>query len=253
MRAIILSIAVILLIGCSPTVEMPVPSETEIDEPFLSREEVEVYTWSQLPDHLPQGYDKSQFSPDTKSAVFEGRSIWSFQVYGSGEIIEPLPQARYRSPLDDGWIVEEKEEITTYQLKLTAKFYESLRMVEILDIAKFNEREEVKIASKEFIADKKELLVQWIRPQYEGIRYDFEGSVKNIGSVPLENIEVEVTLFDDNHEPIIVKTVLLDPQIIDIGELGHFLVRFMEKIDLRFYEYRFIDSSGRAIPYSEEK
>ncbi|GEM_PF-5072237 len=145
-----------------------------VDEPLLSEDEAPAHIWAYLPYSLPDGHTKTKFQADTKTAVYQGNGIWTFTVHGSGsereseytlfgeledmnlepEIIEALKATSY-SPVGDTTVMSvydyclsgkcrDKEilerKTITYQLKLTADFYETQAVFENLAIDKFDER-----------------------------------------------------------------------------------------------------------------
>jgi len=145
-----------------------------VDEPLLSEDEAPAHIWSYLPYNLPDGHTKTKFQADTKTAIYQGNGIWTFTVHGSvsereseytlfgeledmnleNEAIETMKSTLYSTPGDetvqsvydycmsgkcrDKEIIERKT--TTYQLKLTADFYETQAVFENLAIDQFGER-----------------------------------------------------------------------------------------------------------------
>lgn len=245
------AISIIFILGCTPPAPEPSlePQPAPVDTPSFSQDEVYAYIWSRLPDDLPGGYAKTQFSPDTRLATYQGNKKWQFEVLGSGEIIESLPTQIYKEPDSFSWFEQTEEEITTYEIRLTADFYEKTKVVEILDIEKFNIKTENRVSKVPVFP---ELLVHWVTSTYYGSSYHFEGEVTNVGKMPLRNVEVEIDDFDSENNLVLTQRTPLYPDIIDVGERAHFYLRYRERIDLRYYNYRFILPSGEEISYRVE-
>ncbi len=249
------AISIYFILGCTPSAPepsfepQPEPQPAPVDNPSFSRDEVRAYVWLRLPNDLPGGYAKTQFSPDTRLATYQGNKKWKFEVLGSGEIIVPLPTQIYKETNSFSWVEQTEEEITTYEMRLTVVFYEKMKVVEILDIEKFNIKTENKVSK---ISIYPELLVHWVIATYSGSSYHFEGSVTNVGKMPLQNAEVEITDYDSEDNLILTQRTPLYPDTIGVGEMAHFNLRYRERIDLRYYDYRFILSSGEEIFYRVE-
>ncbi len=161
---LVLVIGVILFGACA----------NPVDEPLLSEDEAPARIWAYLPYSLPDGYTKTKFQADTKTAIYQGNGIWTFTVHGSvserdskttlfgdfedmnldNEAIETMKSTLYSAPGDETVqsvyeycmsgkcrgkeIIERKT--TTYQLKLTADFYETQAVFENPAIDRFDER-----------------------------------------------------------------------------------------------------------------
>lgn len=223
----------------TPTPAPPPPTPAP-DEPKLSENEVCSLVWSRLPSELPDGYEKSQFFVDTKQATYEGKGEWTFVIFGSMEEIGPL-QTKIYEKTTGHWVEEESQEVTTCELKLIADFYEKTRVFEIKDIEEFNEKVDTEITETPV---PQELRVDWIKGEYDGSRYLFEGSVENVGKIPLHDIQIELVSFDEDGKLMTTERVPLEPEIIAPGELAHFLLRFSQREKLRSYDYTFITVSG---------
>ncbi|GAI17339.1 unnamed protein product, partial [marine sediment metagenome] len=162
-----------------PPIPVPITPPTPVDSPSYSPDEVCVYIWSFLPDDLPNGYKKAQFFPGTRSAIYQGNGKWGFEVLGGGESIVPLPTEIKKESDRESWFEEHKEKVTTYELRLTVDFYEHTRVVEILDIEKFNIKTDIKVSKTPIYP---ELLVNWVY----AMEVTCEGSVTNVGKIPLQ-------------------------------------------------------------------
>lgn len=110
---------------------------------YYSEEEVVTLIWARLPNYLTE-HDRSQFDPESREVTYLGKWKWLFQVSGSGEDSQSweiwIPSEwgeRLPSELG-GRRITSTRVIRTYDLKLTAHFYEKTGVIEILDIEKFN-------------------------------------------------------------------------------------------------------------------
>ena len=225
----------------APTPPPPPPPQPAIDEPELSENEVCFSVWSQMPTELPDGYKKSQFSGDTRKATYEGKGEWTFVVFGSAKDTGPL-STEIHEKTPGHWIEQESQEITTCELSLTAVFNEETKVFKITDIERFNEQVDTEITETPVPG---ELLVDWIRAAYGGQRYEFEGSVENVGKIPLNNLEVEFTLLGEDGKFLVMERATLDPETIAPGERAHFLHRINLREKIRRYDFTFITATGK--------
>ncbi|MFC1871384.1 hypothetical protein ACFLYF_03175 [Chloroflexota bacterium] len=108
------------------------------------------------------------------------------------------------------------------------------------------------------VAEVKELSIRWMRGVKDGV---IEGSVKNVGNVPLDNVQFESSIYNETDE--LVRTadtaVELDNQRFDDfegklfpGETGHCRVeiKVLGK-NPHSYDIRFFLPSGEIIPHNE--
>ena len=230
----------------------PPPSLPAIDEPHLTEDEVCAYIWSRLPSKLPDGYDKTVFSIDTRKAVYGEGDKWMFWVFGAKRDVTIFPAEIYQdfeASKESGkevWFEEQKQEVTTSNLKLTAIFYEKTRTLDILDIEKFDVQVNTETIFK--VPIKGELMVHWINAYYSGYQYHTEGSVENVGKIPLTGVQIEVKNYDPDGNLIKTQVIPLYPETIAPGELGHFNNRvYLKGMTIRTYTYKFILDSGEEI------
>ena len=221
----------------------PPPPQPTIDEPYLSQDEVCTYVWSQLPSELPDGYKRSQFLIDTGKATYEGNGEWTFVVFGSGELKWPSStKIEIHEKTPGNWVGQQSQDVTTYELSLTAVFYEETKVLEIIDIEKFNEQLTTEAIETPI---QKALLVHWIRGEYVGQRYRLEGSVENVGKIPLNDIQVEFALLDEDGKFLATEKTTLDPEIINPGERAKWFLNFTVREKVRRYNYEFTTASGQ--------
>ncbi len=220
----------------------PTPAPPAVDEPSLSENEACSYVWSQLPFELPNGYKKSQFLFRTRESTYEGNGEWKFVVLGSAKKDVGPTSTEIYEKTPGHWFEKESQEVTTYELKLTAVLNEETKIFEITSIDEFNEQVKTEWTETPVPG---ELLVRWIRAVYSGQRYDFEGSVENVGKIPLNNIEVEFTLFDEDGKFLVMERATLDPETIAPGEIAHFLHRIILREKIRRYDFTFITATGK--------
>lgn len=270
MRTLWLSLLVLVLIipvgfvGCaepsSPIPEIkPVPSPRVVDEPSLSEDEVSAYIWSHLPKTLPEGHEKTQLSRDTGTVTYLGNGKWRFEASGSVETREPFDEG-IRESSKEAWLEWHSERVTTYELKLTADFYEKIRVLEILNIEKFNEQSQIDISEKPIYP---ELLVEWLIEEHEGERYRFEGSVKNTGKMNPGKVQIEATYTRFDSTTTLIKRDYLYAVVI-YGEriagsiipsgTAHFLLEFREETGFYLHSFKFLLPSGLSVRHelSEE-
>lgn len=244
------------IVNCAPgTPPAPAPSHPPIvDEPSFSEDEAAAYIWSRLPSKLPGGYEKSQFSADTKMATYEGDGKWEFVVFGGIRDVTILPPEIYKDfklsqeLREEIWFEEQNQKVTTAKLMLTAMFYEKTRTVELVDVAKYDVQVNVETISKTTII--KELMVHWVRVEYSGYRYRFEGSVENSGKIPLTGVQAEIKTYDPDGNLTKTLIIPLYPETIAPGEFAHFLESvYLKGMIIRTYTYKFISDSVEDILY----
>jgi hypothetical protein len=81
-----------------------------------------------------------------------------------------------------------------------------------------------------------------------GSEYWIEGTVKNIGNVPLYDVEFKVAFFDNDNNLITEISAPLNPSTIEVWDTAYCGVKFQQKLDLiKIYRYRFALPSGEEI------
>jgi hypothetical protein len=183
---------------------------------------------------------------DTGEATYEGNGDWKFVVSGSGKLEWPTPSWQRAGEILEktpgNWVEQQSEKVTTYELSLTAVFYEETELLEITDIEQFNKKLTTEVIETPI---EKLLLVDWIRAVYDGQRYEFEGSVENVGKIPLNIVGVEFTLFDEDGKFLVMERATLDPETIAPGETAHFLHRISLREKIRRYNFTFITTADK--------
>jgi len=243
-----------LLNACGDEVPSPPPPDTTLttpatDEPILSSDEVCARVWAKLPDDLEGNYTKVQLKRDTRSARYLGDHKWKFEVLGFVETREQLPETLKQKP-DDSWISLQSESVSTCELRLTADFYERNGTVEISGVEEFNvqtstETDETPVYPK--------LQLLWVRATYADMYYEMEGSVLNVGRVPVHDVEAEIANFDTSNTLISTYKGALIPDTIDVSETARFNIKFeLNRKDIH-YKIRFLTPSGDSIEYEKKE
>lgn len=221
----------------------PPPPAPKPDEPSLSADEVCSLAWSEMPIELPDGYEKSQFNANTGKATYEGNGEWTFSISGSGKLDWPQSggaEAIEKTP--GNWVEQRSTKVTTYELSLTAIFNEETENLEIIEIEKSNEKMDTEITETPI---QQVILLNWVKVEYAGIAYYFEGSIENVGKVPLKDIQVEFSLFDEDEMFAASERISIEPEIIAVGERAHFRAKVDYREKIRSYYCDFIAASGR--------
>ncbi len=109
----------------------------------------------------------------------------------------------------------------------------------------------------EIVEEVKELSIRWMRGVKDGV---IEGSVKNVGNVPLDNVQIEASIYDEDGELIrkASTAVELDKQrLVGFegkmfpGDIGHCRVEFnVSGEKLHSYDIRFFLPSGERISHN---
>lgn len=256
---VLLTLLAIVIVGCGG--EQPTPSPPREaappDEPKLSENEVCSYIWSRIEFELPEKYNKKQFLINTRRAEYLSNGEWVFSVFGATENITVLQPEVYMDFETSGnqtqkvWFEEQKRKVESSRLKLTATFYEKVNIIDALNVEEFDKCIDIETISKTRL--KGQLLVQWINAYYSGYQYHTEGSVENVGKIPLTGVQIEVKNYDPDGNLIKTQVIPLYPETIAPGELGLFYDRvYLKGMTLRTYTYRFISDSGEEISYSKE-
>ena len=89
------------------------------------------------------------------------------------------------------------------------------------------------------------ILLNWVKVEYAGIAYYFEGSIENVGQVPLKEIQVEFSLFDEDNNFAASERVPVESEIIAVGERAHFRSKVDYRKKIRSYFCTFITASGK--------
>jgi len=178
-------------------------------------------------------------------ATYEGNEKWTFAVSGSGKIDWSAPGQPSKDVLEKtpgNWIEQQSKKVTTYDLDLTAIFDEETEALEIIDIEKSNEQMDTEITETPI---KEVIFVHWIKGEYGGSQYHFEGAVENVGEISLNNIEVEFELFDEEGKFLLKERTNVEPDTIAPEERGHFLLRVNLREKVRRYNHTFFTSTGK--------
>jgi hypothetical protein len=278
MRNILLSIIVLLALftACTESPEAtPEPEPTPKPEPTLanhittaeptlepdiseiSEEEMAAIIWNRLPSSLPDGYKKSQFMSETGKATYIKDGKWEFELTGNVSTSKSLPQKNYEKT-PGHWFFNRSKEVTTYNLVLVANYYEKTSTLDIQDIQKFDENTTVVTIYEEPIIGKGLKVNRIGVASVAGAILRVEGSVKNIGCVPLENVIIEVTNYDRNGKWLRTDNITLSPSKINVGEDATFSSDIPQKLigtangenggfTLGSYAYRFLLPSGEEL------
>lgn len=229
-------------------VEMPVtapvetPATTTSDISTMSEEEVCVYIWKQLPVLLPNEYDITQFSKDSREAAYKGDGKWTFYVSGSMSDIAQLP-LEIVEKAEDYWVERKNREVTTCDLILTAFFYEKTNLIEIVGVQRSNVTTQTEVEETPI---KKEFTLDWMTVTYMGTRARFQGSIRNHGRVPLKNLGVKFFLVDEEDNVVETVEAIVEPDIIAPGENGKIYEELHTESMLENlrYAYEFLTAAG---------
>ena len=230
------------------------------DIPKISVREMAASIWNKLPDQLINDYKKSQFSSPTNKAAYEGNGKWVFQTSGTSSKSSLLPGRKYeKSP--GYWVESLAQEVTTTKLLLTANYDEKTGTLEILSIEKSDEETKTEtIYEKRIVGEG--LKINWITASTTGLNVYIECSVRNIGIVPLENVIMQITLYDAKDRLLRTDNVTMVPGRINVDENAKFNLSILltnqlvpsqgnqgEPPTFGKYYYRFLLRSGKEIYY----
>jgi hypothetical protein len=202
----------------------------------MSTEEVTKYVWAELPLELPGGYEKHQLDLSTLEAKYKGKGDWTFQARGSIRT-EGSPAIECYENAAGEWVWQESKKVTTRELMLTAVFNEETKGIDITDSEKSDA--EIETENTEQPVDQG-LQVCWIKGQYEGQRYEFEGSIENIG----RDIHVRLRSYSEDGDLLSEEVVAIASEVIEPGELAHFRLSWNQREKLRKYNFMFLTATG---------
>jgi hypothetical protein len=242
------------------TVITPPPSVQAPDTPKIPKEELLPLLWDKLPDDLPQGYHKTSLQPETADAMYQGDGKWDYSISGNVSRSSTLPQ-KYVEQSPDEWVEEHSVKVVTDDLLLQAEYFESTDALNILSVDKTGETETTKIISDVPVIAYK-LKVNWIAGSTTGYGYRVEGSVKNIGILPLENVLFVVNGYDGQGVFMGTENITLSPAILAVGDSCKFVLDATGfylhgsapnkgKVTMGYYDYRFLLPSGKRIEIEE--
>ena len=222
----------------------PSPLSPATDEPKLSEEEVCVLIWNRIPRQLPDGNSKNDLSKDTGTAKYEGDGKWLFTVFG--KVRQEGPVVTETVKKEDYWVDRESCNITSYELHLTAMYFENTK---ILDISVEKQNEQAMTETSDTPILRKEIKLKWLNVWAAG---HAEGSIENIGKIPIDGLIIEIVLFDKDYNIIVVEKCNVTPDPIPSGERGKFRQNYsITGKHLHFYEYRFLLEGGQVFEYLE--
>jgi len=235
-----------------PPLPVPEPAPEpapELDEPEYSEGEICSLIWNRIPEQLTGGHSKSQLLKDTWTATYEGNGKWLFSVLGEVRQEGPLTTDIVRT--DDCWVERESCEVTSYELQLTARFYENTKTLDIDDVGKINEQVTTETLDTPIL--RKEIKLHWLNAQYSGRHYYLEGCIENIGKIPVARLLVEFFLYGEDGDLLMTEKCKIDPDPIPSGERGKFKYDFLlHGESLSSYDCRFVSETGELFEYLEE-
>jgi hypothetical protein len=225
----------------------PAPLPSAVDEPKLSEDEVSALIWNRIPSQLPDGYSKNDLSRDTTTAEYEGDGKWMFSA--SGKVSQEGPLTTEIIKTGDYWVDRESYEVTSYELYLTAIFYEKTKT---LDISVEKRDEQVITETSDTPILRQEIKFKWLNVWGTAQKGRIEGSVENIGKIPIDGLFIECALFDEDGEILTIEEVKTSPDTVLPGESGKFTHDFrITGGRLSSYDYRFVLETGEIFEYLE--
>jgi hypothetical protein len=228
--------------------EIPLKPQPEPDRPEYSEEEVCSIVWNRIPSQLPDGYAKNQFMIGTRKASYEGDGKWLFTM--SGEVREEVPLPVEVVKAENYWVERESCEVTSYELQLTVTFFEKTKTLDISNVEKSDEQVSTEVVDTPIL--RKEIKLLWLNARHAGRNYYLEGSVENIGRIPVSRLLIEFFLFDEDGNLIKTEKCALTPDPILSGERGKFRHDFvLYGTPLYSYDCRFISETGEVFEYLE--
>lgn len=225
----------------------PSPLPPATDEPKLSVEEICSLIWNKIPSQLPDGYSKNDLSKDTRTAKYEGDGKWLFSVFGKvrqeGEVVTETVKTQ------DYWVDRESYNVTSYKLHLTATYYEKTTT---LDISVEKQNEQVTTETSDTRILRQEIKLKWLNVWGSAHQGEVEGSIENIGKIPIDGLLIEIILFDEDGNIKIIEEYKISPDPIPPGELGKFREKFSTTgKHFQSYNYRFVLETGQTFEYLE--
>ncbi len=225
----------------------PSPLPPATDEPQLSEEEVSSLIWNRIPSQLPDGYSKNDLSKDTRTAEYEGDGKWLFSV--SGKVRQEGPVTTETVKTEDYWVDRESCNVTSYKLHLTAMYYEKTTT---LDISVEKQNEQVATETSDTPILRQEIKLKWMNVVGTAHRYWIEGSIENIGKIPIVRLLIEFFFYDEDGNLLRTEECEITPDPIPSGERGRFEHDFTIT-GKRFstYDCRFILETDEVFEYLE--
>lgn len=225
----------------------PSPLPASIDEPKLSEEEICALIWNKIPSKLPDGYSKSDLSKDTRTAKYESDGQWQFSVFGKVRQEKPIVTEIVKK--GDYWVDRESCNVTSYELHLTAIYYENTN---ILDISVKKQNEEATTETSDTPILRQEIKLKWLNAWGTAHKAEVEGCIENIGRIPIDGLLIEITLFDEERNIIVLEKCKITPDPIPAGEQGKFRENFSTTgKHFHSYDLRFILETGQIFEYLE--
>lgn len=225
----------------------PQPLPLAVDEPKLSEDEVCALIWNRIPSQLPDGYSKNDLSKDTRMAEYEGDGKWLFSV--SGNVRQEGPVTTETVKAEDYWVDRDSCEVTSYELHLIAVYYEN---TQTLDISVEKQNEQVMVETSDTPILRKEIKLKWMTVKGTAHHYYLEGSIENIGKIPVVGLSIEFFLYDEDDNLLRTEKCKITPDPIPSGERGKFKHDFViTGKSFSFYDCRFILETGEVFEYLE--
>jgi hypothetical protein len=188
------------MMGCSSntstetTVTPPQPVSTvttqEIDKPRLTGEEALSLIYSSVASKLPAGYNLEQFDLNSRNVRYAGNGKWEFMMQGAGKKVTELPDDKVEKT-EVLWAYVKRELVTTYDLSLSADYFENTGVCEVRPVSKTNELTYTNNISAREVEAK--LKVKLIKLQYFANRLQVQMTLENAGYVPVNGIVMNIS------------------------------------------------------------
>ncbi len=226
----------------------PTPLPPAVDEPEYSKEDMLALIWNKIPTQLPGGHSKNELVRDTRTATYEGDGKWTFSASGQVEQQGPLTIEIVRT--EAYWVERESREVTTYELQLRAIYYEKSRTLDIENEKKIDEKVITETSDTPIL--RQEIKLKWMNTWGGGHNYSLEGSIENIGKIPITNLLIEFFFYDEDGNLLNTKKLEITPDLISPGEKGTFRNDFVITGKSYFsYTSRFVLETGEVFEYLE--
>jgi len=189
-----------------PTTTVPTPALPPApiivnDKPLYPENEAKSIIWTSLPYSLPEEYSSKHLLRDQLKISYASDNRWTFEAVGIREVRELLHEIEKIT--DVKWVNYLKEKYTSYKLHLSGDFYEKSGIVDVINVAENIDSTRTNIIIREDTYARLERSLSSILPEYIGDYYVWRGFVRNMTLIPLHDITVEFTIYEENTDNIV--------------------------------------------------
>lgn len=249
-----------MLVGCGTPSSIPIPTPTPVPTPTPTPAPTKPLVEAHLSEArmVIRGDASSETFQELPISVARTSEIYCFfKISNAPENTQV--RAEWLRIKGESKLVVGEESLTTsgtYYIELHHPEMETEWFIGDYEVKLYLNGEEKATVSFALIADVKELAIDWIHGFRSALSYWVEGTVINVGTVPLVDVQLEIAFFNEDGELIRTIDTPIKPDnpvsgfetTMLPGQSAHFKVEFSQAGGLKSYRYGFYLPTGEEIP-----